>query len=251
MGWGRPAVTSLCLLAVVASCEQARSTTPAAAVPQAKKAIPKPKRPKCLARSLGELRAGALPSADCDGEGRSCEQACADGDALACFERAVAVQHNSATRDKAGAVFARSCELGLAIGCTNYGAELWMSDREADQRCAQQLFEKSCDAGETWGCGMLGRMLLDDDEADPDQVEEGRTVLEDACDELGGFSCRVLALQLERGRLGPTKRSKIRKLLARACATDDDDSCGAPRSAAATFRPAKHRAPRADRTHDP
>ena len=251
MGRVHAAAASLSLLIAVGSCERARSTTtPVATTPQVKKFAPKPKRPKCLARGLGTLRAGELPSTDCGDDGTSCEQACAGGDAVACFEHALALQGDPATRDKAGAAFAKSCELGLAIGCTNHAAELWRSDRPADLRCAQQIFEKSCDAGETWGCGMLGRMLIDDDDAGPDQLEKGRTVLEDACDELGGFSCRALALELEGGKLGRVKRTKIRKLLARACATNDDDSCGTPRSASATFRQVKRRA-QADRSDDP
>jgi hypothetical protein len=244
MGSGCKAVAGLCFclcfcvcLAVVA-CEQARSPAPAAAAPQAKKTVPTPKRPKCLARGLGTLRAGALPTPKCGDDGPSCERDCAGGDAVACFVHALNLQDDPATHDKAGPVFEKACELGLAIGCTNHAADLWRSEKPADQRCAQKLFGKSCDAGETWGCGMLGRMLIDADDAGPDEVERGRTVLEDACDELGGFSCRVLALEMEKGKLGPHKKTKIRALLARACATHDDDSCGKPRSAAATFRPA-------------
>jgi TPR repeat protein len=244
MGWGRTAVArachglclSLCLVLAGVACERARSPASAAAAPQAKKTVPTPKRPKCLARGLGALRAGALPSPKCGDDGPSCGQACWAGDAVACFVHAMDLQDDPATHDKAAPVFEKACALGLAIGCTNHAADLWRSDKPADLRCAQKLFEKSCDAGETWGCGMLGRMLIDGDDAGPDEVERGRTVLEDACDELGGFSCRALALEMEEGKLGPFKKAKVRKLLARACATHDDDSCGKPRSASATFR---------------
>jgi TPR repeat protein len=189
---------------------------------------------------MGKLLIDVDQSPDCGEHAADakCERACGRGDAAACQEHAAAIDKGGETYDEAHWLYGKACELGVAISCTNYAADLWLTDDYALLACAQRIFQKTCDADEPWGCGMLGRMLIDDDDATRADRARARIMLERACDRVGSFSCRVLAMELETGRVGPYKRSQIRKLLARACETGDSDGCGAPRSASATFRPA-------------
>jgi len=190
----------------------------------------------CLADILGKLQREAPRPAACpekNDEG-SCARACDGGDAVACYLRGSALQDDHAPRDQSTEMYRRSCAFGLAIGCTNYAADLWHEDDDAWE-CARRIFEKACAADEPWGCGMFGRMVINADAAGSVGRKQGRAILERACDEVGGFACRALALEFENGTLGAYKRPRIKKLLARACETGDDDACGAPKTVAATF----------------
>lgn len=195
----------------------------------------------CLADKLPTLLAYGGQSPDCkDAASDRCSTACLSGDAAACYDRGMATGHDAAGDAVSDKMFRKACELGMAIGCTNYAASMWARDETASLDCARRIFEKTCAANETWGCGMLGRMLIDDDAAGKEELTRGRAVLERACEELGSFSCRALAMELEGGKLGPYKQARIRKLLARACETGDQDGCGRPKSAGATFRKVSH-----------
>jgi len=138
------------------------------------------------------------------------------------------------SRSENASLFRRACELGHASGCTNYAASLWVEPADAsDLACAQRLFQASCAARDPFGCGMVGRMLVDSGR--PADIERGRKVLETSCDELRGFVCRALALELESGSLGAYDPARIKPLLERACAGGDPDACGAPATAKETF----------------
>jgi len=246
VSWCRTAVACAALLGAGAACTR----TPAGhdgerAAPRELK-VPRPNTVRrvpapatgCIADILGELEIDAVRPAACPEEGDQglCARACDGGDAVACYLRAGVLEDKPATADQSTEVYRRSCAFGLAIGCTNYAADLWGADDPAGWKCAERVFEKACQADEPWGCGMFGRMIIDADGAGPGERKRGRAILERACDELGSFPCRALALELETGRIGPTKRGLIPKLLARACKTGDRDGCGGPKSAAATFR---------------
>ena len=203
----------------------------------------------CAADGLGPLeRAGDLGNPAC-GSGPACGDACAGGDAIACYVRANELQQETGQSTAPNAMYLSACRAGLAIGCTNYAASLWAGRDAAAAVCAKRLFERTCAADEEWGCGMLGRMIIDaaSPEADaagappkrtPAQLEQlrrGREVLERSCEKLGRFPCRALALELESGSLGPPDAATTRKLLERACATGDGDACGRPSTAGSTF----------------
>ena len=136
-------------------------------------------------------------------------------------------------------MYLSACRAGLSIGCTNYAAFLWA--RERHDACAKRLFDKACAVDDAWACGMLGRMIVDDAQSSPsvaartEQLRQGREILERSCQKLGRFSCRVLALEIETGKFGKADPSAVQALLARACASGDDESCGSPPSAASTF----------------
>jgi hypothetical protein len=180
------------------------------------------------------------------GSGPACGDACARGDAVACYVRGNELVSEAARPDVADALFLRACRAGLAIGCTNYAAGLWSHAGHADNPCALRLFEKTCAADEPWGCGMLGRLIVDaaappgTDSSHPTpaqsaELKRGREILERSCEKLGHFPCRCLALEIEYGRFGASDPEAVRKLLERACATGDGDACGRPAHANDTF----------------
>ena len=225
------------LVAVVACNRGARDKQPAPAPAPVRAPGPAAGQTACPADGLGELHASTARPAACEhGDEPACGRACDRGDAAACYVRALASQTDPGGAEQARKLFRQSCELGLAVGCTNYGAGLWQGDDPAGWACARRLFDKACDGHETFGCGMLGRVIIEDKAAGERELAYGRAVLERACDRLGGFSCRALALELEKEKLGPYERAQIRKLLARACATDDQDACTGRDSALATFQ---------------
>lgn len=189
----------------------------------------------CLADSARnlELDSGDLPT--CGQDSTECRDACLSGDASSCLSRAYTVQTDSATEGEAILLFHHACVLGSAIGCTNYAASLWASDPDAIRlACARKIFEMTCAAKEPWGCGMVGRLLLEHSER-PESVSAGKAKLEESCSALGGFPCRVLAKHLEAGTLGPHPPGRIQELLRLACDGGDSDACGDPATAAETF----------------
>jgi hypothetical protein len=81
---------------------------------------------------------------------------------------------------------------------------------------------------------MIGRLMLED--TTPPPFAEGRKYLEAACDDVGGFPCRVLAMHLESGKLGDYRPELVHTLLARACEGGDANACGEPATALGTFQ---------------
>ena len=173
----------------------------------------------------------------CELDDLQCRDACFAGDAPSCVERGYRVQQVKGRDEEATLLFLRGCEYGHASGCTNYAAALWASS-EVDQvrECARRIFDATCKARDPFGCGMLGRMMLEAAE-EPGEIALGRRVLEDGCKDLGGFACRALALHLESGKLGPADPKRVKELLARACDTGDEDACDHDK-ADETFTPA-------------
>jgi TPR repeat protein len=237
----RIAIAIQCVLAAGVACERPPSPDPGAEpkgnADSKSTHTPMPtKRPRakgCVADKLGTLTDYGGQSPECkDVASVRCSQACAGRDARACYDLAMATEHDEAGDAEAEKMFRRACEMGMAIGCTNYAAVLW--GRGENLGCARRIFEKACAANETWGCGMLGRMLITDEASGKAELARGREILERGCDSLGGFSCRALAMELEGGKLGPYKPARIRKLLARACTTGDSDGCRRSKSASAT-----------------
>lgn len=129
------------------------------------------------------------------------------------------------TRGRLYASNHRACLLGASNACTNYAASIWAGEHSDDQlACARLTFEKACAAKEPFACGMVGRIMLESTTQPP--YAKGRSYLEAACDDVGGFPCRVLAKHLESGKLGDYRPDLIRILRSRACAGGDPDACG-------------------------
>ncbi|MDX2092386.1 MAG: hypothetical protein SFX73_31270 [Kofleriaceae bacterium] len=193
---------------------------------------PPREKPVCLADQVPDLRSSEGADTNCEGDG-TCEARCNDGIADACVLHASAVQR--AGGDYAP-LYARACTLGLAIGCTNYGAWLWLAHLPAppsSEICARRLFEKACEAREPWGCGMVGRMMAENARS-PTERDAARRHFDATCNVYGGVNCRMFALYLERGQLGDAQPATVRALLLRACESGDQKACGHD-TAAETF----------------
>ena len=83
-------------------------------------------------------------SAPCKaGDASACDADCESDRAYGCFERALLYED---AEDDANATryYQRTCELGAAIGCTNFAAQIFTGVRKADPKCALSLFEAAC-----------------------------------------------------------------------------------------------------------
>jgi hypothetical protein len=188
----------------------------------------------CLADSLVNLRVSGNDARGCGGDVMRCRDACADGDASSCLGAANAMQAEDEAESTYAMLYYRACALGLANGCTNYAAGIWAGEPSPKElTCAHQIFEKACHAKEHFACGMRARLTFEGDSAAAKQAAKAR--LESDCNAIGGFPCRVLALHLEKGELGPYEPGKLKALLVEACRGNDTDACGDHESVAATF----------------
>jgi hypothetical protein len=182
----------------------------------------RPPTKSCIADELPPLRAKWQLRANCIADDRPwCYAACTAGDGDACFDVAIARQ---SAGEPAGDLFERACRLGVAPGCTNYGAEAWAGNVQLSSRCTFEMFERSCEANEVFGCGMIGRMLVE--HHDPFLQLSGMARLVGACHRFSGPPCRFLAYYIEKGMLGPPDRSLIKTLMVDACEGGDRGACG-------------------------
>lgn len=191
--------------------------------------------PSCLAERTRTLEV-ADAVRDCADDGADCDAACREGDAEACYARGVQLQlrRPSGSESAVMELYERACTLGSAIGCTNFAAGIWMNDPgERDAACALAIFERTCEAGDHFGCGMVGRVRAERLASERDAIA---TFLSSRCNEIGGFACRVLAVHIEKGDLRAAQPASIAELLERACRGGDAEACGAPATAAETFR---------------
>jgi hypothetical protein len=212
-------VAATCLLV---GCGETKSGTDSEVAEQA-----------CAPDSVGTLH--LLPTVPvCTTDDWMCSVKCSLGDAGSCLAMDYAMEKESEDQGDPALLYRRACLLGAANACTNYAAGIWAGQHSEGQlACARRTFEKACAAKEPFACGMVGRMMLES--TNPPAYMEGRRYLEAACDELGGFACRVLAKHLESGKLGDYQPELVRTLLTRACARGDPDACGEPRTASETF----------------
>ena len=220
---GRASLAALaCATVLVAGCPE---TTPQRNPPSSEQA--------CIADSIGPLH--LVPTiSSCRGKELQCRAECLDGKAASCLALGYAADQSSTKEGDAFPLYQRGCLLGAANACTNYAASIWAGSPSDDQlACARRTFEKACTAKEPFACGMAGRLMLES--TTPPQLAEGRKYLEAACDEAGGFPCRVLAKHLESRQLGKYPPERIPSLLARACDGGDPDGCGTPPTAEGTF----------------
>ena len=179
----------------------------------------------CVADRIPALTLGGDERTDCTTGDDACQVDCVRGSAPACFWRATRLQSEPERGPEAMQLFARSCELGHALGCTNYAAGLWINGDDAEaSACARRVFDKACAIKEPYACGMIGRMIVTHARDDAERAR-GRAYLERACEELSGPPCKMLANHLESGALGAYDPAAIKALLSRACDGGDPSAC--------------------------
>jgi hypothetical protein len=234
------------LASLLLACEGTGATEPASGPDSLESAVASPvanptfelpqilSQADCVADAPRLLdKGGAL--VECTAEELACRDKCMAGEAAYCVGRAYALEKAGGEDAETAFLYHRGCELGLANACTNYGAYLWSHHESGPpMACAKLTFEKACYADDAFACGMLGRLILENPQGLRD-VGKGQLRLEDSCDKLGGFPCRVLAKHLEAGQLGKYDPARISELLARACQGGDPDACGSPKTVAQTF----------------
>lgn len=111
-----------------------------------------------------------------------CTDACEKGVAIACYEAALELQTIPKRAGEAEPLFLRACALGIASGCTNHAASLFISD-SSDLDCPIRTFRISCEVGhDPWGCAMLGLALTKASKQFPASTEEIREILSKACE---------------------------------------------------------------------
>lgn len=219
VGWGAVANVAIAAFFTLAGCGRARS---------------KPGSAACIADSLGTLHVTkSVPT--CADTDLLCRLRCTSGDSDFCLALAYETEKDPQRREETVRLYRRACLLGDANACTNYAADIW-ARTHADNAltCARRTFQKACEAKEPFACGMVGRLMLENTKSP--RFPEGRKYLETACNDVGGFPCRVLAKHLESGKLGRYDPGTIPALLRRACAGGDPDACGEHASASETFR---------------
>ncbi len=213
------------VLLVAAAC----GSSPAKPAPHAAAA------PACLADSLGKVRDVPKIDVACEAD-NACKARCEAGDPHGCMMHALRIQQ-AGDSELALPLFARACRLGLAIGCTNVGAYLWLGHQpasSADVACAMRLFERACDVRESFGCGMVGRMLAGGAKT-PELQASARAHFDKTCTALGGVICRMYAWHLELGDLGTADPATVHALMQRACDTGDTEACGDHATVGETF----------------
>ena len=85
-----------------------------------------------------------------------CLEACKNSDATACYSAAILMQevNDNGAPDISTPLYARSCQLGDASGCTNWAASM-DQNLESNQDCLFRTFEATCLRGQDpWGCTM-------------------------------------------------------------------------------------------------
>jgi len=91
----------------------------------------------------------------------TCLSKCEAGDGGSCYWLAQQLQQNGAPSETCGALFQRSCKLGVVSGCTNQAAGLLNTkgDDVPTQKCAVRTFERGCQYDDPWACTMYAFQL--------------------------------------------------------------------------------------------
>lgn len=111
----------------------------------------------------------------------ACLRKCVSGDAGACYWLALSVQEKT-EKPVSEALFQRACTLGIASGCTNRAAGMFVATQDDPSvlTCTYRSFERSCALGDAWGCTMQGLQLVRGLGVEPD-ADEALRVLQGAC----------------------------------------------------------------------
>ncbi|UOB53459.1 hypothetical protein [Acinetobacter junii] len=118
----------------------------------------------------------------CENNKFECYQSCVENDAVACYLVAVSLQEANYELP-AEQVFQRSCELGIASGCTNRAAGILNFTEHLtteQKKCIFSTFEKTCDWRDPWGCTMFADQLISEENAEPN-YKKALNVLNYSC----------------------------------------------------------------------
>ena len=145
-------------------------------------------------------------------------EACDGGHAEACRGLSDAVRQGRGLRkdaDRAARLAERSCELGSAAGCTDFGLQL---DRSGQKKRAQSLYERACQGGDSRGCVQRGLGLVHKEPI------KARALFERACQASDAAGCRNLAKMRSEGK-GEADLREAAKAYEAACKAGDGLAC--------------------------
>ena len=101
---------------------------------------------------------------------------------MACYFSALSLQEAN-YKLPAEQLFQRSCELGVASGCTNRAAGMlsFTEHLTAEQKkCIFSTFEKTCDWRDPRGCTMFANQLISEENTEPN-YKKALNVLNYSC----------------------------------------------------------------------
>lgn len=190
-----------------------------------------------------------------------CEQQCEAKESTSCSHAGTLYLKSKQDPAQGGKLYARSCELGYAAGCSNLGvlhaggkgvaqddgkaaqlfeqacdggdaigcfnlASMTYSGRgvSKDLRGAVSLFRQACDAGKAAGCVNLGN-AYDDGEGAPKDAERAYSLFKRACEGEEAAGCTSLAYMTAEGRGTRADQEKAVSLYQRGCALGSAQSC--------------------------
>lgn len=206
--YGTATVAALCLVLLHGCKAEDRSRAPSA----------------CLVDEIGPIKTGWTERTDCTANDDSCKAECFAGDGNACLNHGFALQSKSGD-DTATGFFERACRLGVSLGCTNWAGHLWAHGSKSTNACMKRMFDKACRVGDTMSCAMVARVLIEIPQTPFDPALGAARLLRD-CAADGGPPCRMLALYLEGGLVGPKTNALSPMLLREACDGGDEVACG-------------------------
>jgi len=112
-----------------------------------------------------------------------CKSSCLSGNGHDCFSLATHFQESNPSNSSGFEVyFARGCQNGHMLACTNRAAGISNSEEAFDNKsdCLFKTFKETCGFGEPWGCMMLGLQYLENEEVDP-TGEKAKAAFEISC----------------------------------------------------------------------
>lgn len=205
------------LAALDEALERARSETAAAAPPW--------DAGGCVIAPAFRESSEDLPVECLDGATTECDALCYDGSIRACEVAGYTLDHGPPLA--AQRYYALGCRAGSANACTNWAAALvrYHADDETAQVCALAIYEQTCAAAESFGCGMLAEMLMRG-LGGPSDAARARELLESSCDdEDNAFSCDALGTALSGDLLGTPDPVAAAARWDRACALGRAAAC--------------------------
>jgi len=90
-----------------------------------------------------------------------CFSRCLIGSSNYCFGLANHLNMSESAEKYSRPLYAKSCELGLASGCTNTAAGLQHYQGPHKAECYTNTFKKSCALEDAWGCTMYAYNLVE------------------------------------------------------------------------------------------
>ena len=130
-------------------------------------------------------------------------------------------------------LYAEGCAYGDVNACVNWGATVWtlagtgqLEATDEAMRCTMRVFERACEQGEPFGCGMFGKGLVTGlDGAVEVDLERSEALLVDTCERYGLFPCDVLGVLRRNGDFGEDAVALADEATQRACDTGYTLAC--------------------------